>query len=350
MKRVLLGALVGVGSSLLSAMSLAQSPTFSVTTLGTLTGGTDSGVFGVNNVGDAVGSISGPSNCPGGCAVIWVSGTATVLGTGGTATSINNAGQVIGQTGQAVIWNNGTPTSLAAPSAEYTATFASYVNNSGQVAGSASGSAAPLVPIVWTGSTPTVLGIVSGYTTGSALGINNNGLVVGTICCSGSEPEAVVWHGTIPTLLQRLQPAQGAGGEALAVNNSGLVVGHASTTAQLQHAVSWFQGVLTDLGTLATGTRSSATAVNDRGIIVGESASSGTNVNHAVLWGRIGAAPQDLNALISSGAAAQVTLTAATGINDNCTIVANGVVKKTGATRAFLLTLTDSSSCVNGGL
>jgi hypothetical protein len=52
----------------------------------------------------------------------------------------------------------------------------------------------------------------------------------------------------------------------------------------------------------------------------------------------------------SAAAAKEYVLTAATGINDSCSIVANGYAKKTGATVSvgFLLTPTDSSGCANG--
>ena len=91
-----------------------------------------------------------------------------------------------------------------------------------------------------------------------------------------------------------------------------------------------------------------AAAVNNRGIIVGESATEAGAIEHAALWSRVGAAPQDLNSLISAAQATEFELIAATGINDSCTIAVNGRIRKTGAYVALLLTLIDASNCVNG--
>jgi probable HAF family extracellular repeat protein len=193
-----------------------------------------------------------------------------------------------------------------------------------------------------------VLGLVPGYKTSYANGVNGSGLVVGTICCAkAAEPEAVVWHGTTPTLLATVQSSPYPAGKALAANNLGLVAGTATNAVGSTHAAAWANGVVTDLGALA-GYLSSATAVNDRGVIVGESATVDDGEFHAALWSSVGAAPQDLNKLISAARQAEFLLSGAVGINNSCTIVANGYNRKTGNDEAFLLTLIDSSNCVNG--
>jgi probable HAF family extracellular repeat protein len=356
--------LLAVGATFLSAVSLAaQTPVFSVRELPTLPDAPDATVSGINNAGQAVGTIGGVSFCPGGCPVIWSDGSPTLLGgvtgeTTGAAYAINNAGQVAGTaviagSSQAVIWNNNTLTPLPSPGTEYTQTFAVAINDSGQVVGQAVGQAngvAQAVATLWNGSTPTVLGLASGYTVGLAYGINNGGLVVGKLCCDVQEPEAVVWHGTTPTLLPRLKPIQtGSGavgnGVALAVNNSGLAVGIAASATGREEAVAWNDGVAIDLGMIEG--KSSATAINDRGIIVGNSVTA-DGTQHAVIWSRIGAEIADLNTLISATAAAEITLTGATGINNNCVIVANGYTNKTQTPTAFVLTLNDTANCVNG--
>jgi hypothetical protein len=99
---------------------------------------------------------------------------------------------------------------------------------------------------------------------------------------------------------------------------------------------------------LGTGISSVATAVNDRGIIVGQSATDGYDLFHATLCSRIGAETQELNALISAAQAGEYELSGATGINDSCAIVANVYNKKTHPSSAFSLTLIDASNCVNG--
>jgi probable HAF family extracellular repeat protein len=358
-----LSKFVAVVAPLLSAVSAAQAPTFSVRVL-TNPGGTVSSVLGINNAGEAVGAVGGGSTvCPAGCLAVWIDGSPTPLGllpgaTQGIAYSINNVGQVAGNlviagNSQAVIWNNGTPTLLPPPGSQYAQTFALSINDSGQVVGQAAGQlGSSVVPVatVWNGLVPTVLGLVSGCTYGQANAINNNGVMAGKLYCR-LEPEGVVWRGTTATLLPELQPSQGphvtaSNGVAQAVNNLGVVVGQGiDADMGREGAVAWAKGVATSLETLF-GT-SSAVAVNDQGVIVGYSDTS-SGASHAVIWTRIGASIEDLNTLISATAAAEITLTGATGINASCAIVANGVINKTREPTAFLLTLIDASNCVNG--
>jgi probable HAF family extracellular repeat protein len=349
-----------VAAPLLAAVCAAQSPTFSVQTLTYIPGGTGASVSGINSTGEAVGAVSGTAACATDCAAIWIDGTPTLLGalagtSGSAAVSVNDSGQVVGyalngtgQTQQAVIWNNGKPTVLPPPSPEDTTSFASFINDAGVVVGGASTSpGVNSTPALWNGLVPTALGLVPGYTSGYASGVNSDGLIVGNNCCKGDESEATVWHGTSAALLPVLKPSQGAGGEALAVNNNGLVVGHATSPAVRRQAVAWVDGAIKNLGTLFTS--AAATAVNDVGIIVGYSdVNDGSGGQHAVIWSGVGAAPEDLNTLISAGAAEQIVLNGATGINDSCAIVANGYAKKTGKKMAFLLTLSDASNCVSG--
>ena len=354
-----LSRLLAVATTLLPAVCLAQSPVFTVQSLG----GETPSVNGLNDVGDSVGTANeGIFPCPAGCATVW---TGKVLETiypeafGSVGYSINNASQVVGYaltsvsvtyTLEAVIWNDSKPSVLPSPGRQYTSTIAASINAAGQVVGTAdvgdTGSSSAAV--VWNGSTPTVLELLPGYTSSSASGINDSGLIVGYMCCNDDmEPKAVVWHGSIPALLPTLAPSQAAGSKAVAVNNSGVVVGQANTTVQATHAVAWSQGMVTDLGTLG-GSHSFAKALNNRGIIVGYSDTE-SGQPHAAIWARVGAPPQDLNTLVTPNASERFVLTEATGINDSCTIVGNGVVRgNTNELVAVVLRLTDASLCVNG--
>src|ERR1700679_540403 len=83
-----LSILLAVGVPLSSTVCLAQTPTYALQKLGNIPGGTTAYVSGINNAGDAVGSVSGPSTpCPVGCAVVWHDGTPTLLGSVAGATS-----------------------------------------------------------------------------------------------------------------------------------------------------------------------------------------------------------------------------------------------------------------------
>jgi uncharacterized membrane protein len=316
---------------LLSAVCFGQSPTFSLQALGT-DGGEGSTVFGINNAGETVGYIGvGSSICSTSCAVTWQGGTPTALAavqgaTDSEATGINNSGQIVGNAlvtqssssvSVAIIWNNRVPMLLQSPGSEYRQIFGSSINDAGEVAGSAQLPSGAGRPVVWNGLTPTVLGMASGCTGDSiASGINNNGLVVGLMQCGANVPvdEAVVWHGTTPTVLPEVTSQHAPSGNALAVNNFGLVVGTANNPASEAYATAWKGTVVTNLGLLKNGIESTATAVNDQGIIVGKSATEGYGPPfHASLWSRVGAETQDLNALISAAEAKEILLTEAVG-------------------------------------
>jgi len=74
----------------------------------------------------------------------------------------------------------------------------------------------------------------------------------------------------------------GPSSRATAINNRGQVVGVSGTATNVQRAFLWQDGTMTDLGTLG-GDSSEAAAINDLGQVVGSS-STATNVAHAFLW------------------------------------------------------------------
>jgi|GEM_PF-4569845 len=349
---------LAIGAPLVVGTCLAAQPEFSVQVLGNLSGGRVTNVNGINNAGEAVGGAGGGSSvCPTQCAVIWHDGTPAVLGAVTSfaeyvtyGTSINDASQVAGiaymtntVANMAVIWNNGTPTLLpGAGSQSGLPTFAYAINEAGQVVGSDnSGEELHEGAIVWNGTTPTVLDSPAGCTEGSyATSINDKGVVAGlSYCGTQLYSEVTVWHGTTAKLL--------GDGKPFAINNAGLVVGYGK-----YGATAWANGVAISLGILPGGTTSSALAVSNRGIIVGTSTVPGEDfIYRAVLWSSTSAAPQDLNTLVSAKISQEYIIGDAVGINDKCTIVANGYSRKnTIVNVAFLLKLTDPSLCVNGGL
>jgi len=74
----------------------------------------------------------------------------------------------------------------------------------------------------------------------------------------------------------------GPSSRATAINNRGQVVGVSGSATNVQRAFLWQDGTMTDLGTLG-GDSSEAAAINDLGQVVGSS-STATNVAHAFLW------------------------------------------------------------------
>jgi probable HAF family extracellular repeat protein len=79
------------------------------------------------------------------------------------------------------------------------------------------------------------------------------------------------------------QPGWPAGGVPVAINDSGQIVGNTLTSDGGAHAFVWRQGRVTSLGTLG-GKESAATAMNDRGQIVGWSDTKTGGGHYAFLW------------------------------------------------------------------
>jgi uncharacterized membrane protein len=331
----------------------SESPLYSIQELGNLPSGYAAYASSINDDGDVVGQAVS-SSCISGCAVVWHSGVPTILQNYGNqyigqAYSINDVGQIAGMVGtsdarEAVIWDHSSLSVLSSP-LQYEDATGSALNNAGKVAGVAfNASGRPFAAVVWHGSTPTVLELPTGYSSAYALGINDAGLAVGNVCCEGGA-QAATWRGSTPTLLAKIGVGPEFGGEALAVNRAGLIVGHVFHNLDFVHAAAWTGRTVTDLGTLANGTKSEALAVNARGVIAGDSDSLQAARIHAVLWSHVGAPTQDLNDLISTSDAAKVLLQKATGINDACTIVADGIDLVTQEPSVYVLTLIDASHC-----
>lgn len=148
--------------------------------------GTDSSAFGINNAGEVAGYVRSASGNE--HATVWNGTTATDLGTLGGAWSraaaINTAGDVVGSAAttsgaqRATLWHNNTAIDLGNGSA-------TAINNSGQVLGVSGG-----IAMLWTimGSVVTATDINSflsasdlsaGWVLGSPYGINDMGSIVG---------------------------------------------------------------------------------------------------------------------------------------------------------------------------
>lgn len=213
-----------------------------LTSLGTL-GGTFGAAYSINDLGQVVGftdNALGERR-----AALWTGNgaVATDLG-GGIALGINNAGQIVGESNGAALWNGGVWTSLGEGAA-------TAINNLGQIVGVRNGDA-----FLWSNGVETDLGAVGAI--GGANDINDLGQIVGRM-----NDHATVWNGGVATDLGI--------GSAFGINNSGQIVGESNN-----HAIVWNDGVATDLNSLLDSTALGAgwvlmvaRGVNESGLIVG---------------------------------------------------------------------------------
>lgn len=291
MRPLLTAALIG----LLSATPVHANIMYEISILGDLPGGgTATGGYSINNIGQAVG-ISHAST--GWRATLWDNGSIIDLGDlpGGSdysvAMGINDAGQIAGISYsvnyRAVLWQNGTIIDLGTLSG--TLSEAHGINRSGQVVGS-SYAVGGTHAFVWENGSMTDLGTLhDGGASSVANAINDAGQIVGS---GGSS--AFLWEDGVMTDLGTLAGGPGIS-NANAINNAGQIVGLSYKDDTTYHAVLWINGVIFDLGDLPGGEdRSKAVDINSQGQIVGMSSSE--LGFRGVLWD--GGSMTDLNDLI----------------------------------------------------
>jgi probable HAF family extracellular repeat protein len=288
----------------------------------------------INNRGQVVGAVFN-RNTVSGPAFLWENGALTPLGTppGETtfldAFSLNNVGQVVGLrrlspggTPQAVLYDGGRVTDLPFQSV-------AAINDAGQVAGSATFAAGPL--LYDRGTVTPVPPITSSLTNGQATALNSRGDVVGFMS-SGAQFNAFLYSGGRTTDLGALG---GRGSRANSLNDRGQVVGKFILPGVVgEHAFLYSDGRMTDLGVLG-GIVSEAADINNNGQIVGFSyAPAGLPYDIAgILWQD--GTMYDLNNYMLSAPGA-ITNFRPVAINDSGLIAGYGRVG--GDTHGFLLT------------
>ena len=240
-----------------------------ITDLGTLGEDVSSMAFGINDHGQVVGrSINSDGVYR---ATLWGSGTVVDLGLGNnsTANAINNSAQVAATSfsstpGQTVLWNDdGPPTNLF-----QTSFLRAGINNAGQVVGESGNRA-----VVSSGGVTTTLAALPGSASSYAYGINDAGQVVGdSVVCGSCNDRATLWDSGTAFDLGTLG---GADSLAVDINNDSLIVGRSTTLNGGYHATLWNDGAIFDLNSfLAAGALDSeccdqAYGINDKGWIVG---------------------------------------------------------------------------------
>ena len=241
--------------------------------------------FGVNDAGQAVGIAVPPSSC---CirAASFSAGSAPVdLGSlggadyGSGAFGINNAGQIVGVSGtssgnRATLFGVGSaPVDLGVVNG-LTTSVARSVNNSGQIVGQSAGlGVGPAVATLFNTANGAVnLGILSGYGGSSARAIGDSGIIVGVSTNNGALRATLFSTSAAPVDLGGLG---GVRSVADSVNSSGLIVGYSTLAGDLAGHAAIFGASngpmdLNDLIDPSSGWELlAATAVNDAGQIVG---------------------------------------------------------------------------------
>lgn len=212
----------------------------------------------------------------------------TLGGAYSVGVAVNASGQVAGyaasRTGydHAARWDGRHPVDLHSGTGE--TSQATAINDVGQVVGWSHDTpvSGRTSAVRWDGATATVLPSLGGPHSW-ANGINNAGDVVGESRLPGDEvTRATLWLGSDPFDLGSLG---GRYSRATAINDVGQVVGDSSLPGdRVAHATLWSDGRVIDLGALyGRRTSSTASAINDRGHVVGLSEAP-LGPAHAFVW------------------------------------------------------------------
>lgn len=295
----------------------AAQVSYTITDLGTL-GGNNSIPFWITNTGEVVGvSETGQFDASGNPinhAFRWAGGPLedlkTLGGNNSFATGANAEGQAAGiadvsggLTSHAFLWHAGSITDLGALNGPNGFSFASLVNDAGQVVGGSTTADGGFDAVVWNRGVLEDLGTLpcpTGGCASQANGVNNHGQIVGGSQVSdvpdltlGFPPyHATLWSGG--TILDLGAGPNGSiGSFAFNINNKSQVVGRFAPPDPVEGAVAraflWESGVMHNLGVPAGfgDDNSEANSLNDNGQIVGDSGVGFVESyapNHALLW------------------------------------------------------------------
>ena len=191
---------------------------------------------------------------------------------------INRDGQVAfwvqnGQNVHAAVWRNDSPIDLGAQSG-YPNSIAHAINAHGDIGGWMNTSNNPVDSLstvhgfIRSGKHVKMLGTLGGRD-GRVLALDDNGLAVGDADLKAGGRHAFLAKGSSITDLGTLPT--GTYSSAYCISNTDIIAGVADIDGKHKHAVCWKNGKIADLGALPGGTDSSARSVNDKGQIVGYS-------------------------------------------------------------------------------
>lgn len=289
-------------------------PIYSVQVLGAISG--TGSAAAINNSGMGVGFVTDASGNQ--TPVSFFNGQTASLGGTGQANAISSSGAIVGSTWvnnawTVTEWSNGTTTNVGG-----LAGSASGINNAGQIVGAYVTPGGQTNAFVWNNGSLVNLGTLNGGTWSTANAINASGQIVGTSATGLNTFAAFFSNGAGMT---SLCPSCTGSSWANAVNSSGVAAGTFISGGYL-NAAEYVNGTAVDLGTLG-GVLSAAYGIDDNGDVVGYSYTANNAASHAFLYSN--GAMIDLNTLLPSIASGW-TITAAYGINDVGDIVGTGTL------------------------
>jgi probable HAF family extracellular repeat protein len=289
--------LIGAGG-LLAALAVAQTPRYTITDLGTLPGGTYSYAYGMNSAGQVAGGAATSTQTGGVSQTAFLWNGRHMIDLGTLPGGLNSEGAGVNASGEVAMLSE---TYRTDPNGEDFCEFGTHRQ---------------CLAAIWKNGRLTALPTLKGGSNTAAFDINNRGQISGfagngihdSTCLTGGTPfqvtrfQAVRWDADGE--IQKLSPLKGdTVGFAFGMNDSGQVVGSSGLCSNTSippgpngpHAVLWDNdGSPTDLGNLG-GSFNVASAVNNRGQVVGGAQSAKDGTIHAFLWTR-GKPMQDLGA------------------------------------------------------
>lgn len=263
--------------------------------------GTRNYASAINNAGQIAANSTPSRGILGRCPSLWQKGNLiTKIGECGGSSyvnGINNKGQVVGwNDDEPFVWKDGVTTALSLPGSNAGASQAIDINDGGQAVGHFNirnpGILQPDGSTISVESTSHAalwqpkgkikdLGILPGGKYSDALSINRFGQVVGWADTSDKTKHAVLWQGGV---IKDLGLLQNNATQATSINNLGTVVGYSTVISEYSKEVSvhgfvWKNGNMRDLNQLLPANSgweiNSASAINNRGQIVGQGTFNG---------------------------------------------------------------------------
>jgi probable HAF family extracellular repeat protein len=271
-------AIIALGLSIVTAATAATSFSYRVTDLGNLDDGSSSAAYSINDAGQVVGTLQDSNNTR--YAFLWESGRMrnlrTLSSTYSEARGINNKGQVVGYGHitnrgyrHAFLWENGKMKDLDPLFSDDS--YAKAINKKGQVVGWLYTSGCYVFrnrAFLWENGKMRGLDFLNDNL-GYASAINDKGQIVGSLKIDSVYSQAFLGTNGKMTKLGTLSDGYISAGSD--INNKGQVVGWSASWSNGRNytrAFLWENGKMTDLGTFG-GRDSYANAINNRGQVVG---------------------------------------------------------------------------------